>query len=208
MISPFHDRVLAVLRDSLSSINAQALLTSALVNARLSPATLQPRHTNALMALLTPGLRTFLGDAGTKRVLGELRALQPHIETPATSRVSLRDEGDLVGARLAAREQCVALGVDSFALQRVLTVVSELARNIVAYSKGGHIEISADGGTITVRAVDVGPGIRDIEQILAGQYKSRTGLGLGILGVKRLSKDVDIQTGPSGTTVVAKVAIA
>jgi serine/threonine-protein kinase RsbT len=207
VISPFHERVLAVLRESLSSINAQALLNGALANARLSPATLQPRHMGALMAVLTPGLRTFLGDAGTRRVLGELRALQPQSDATTTSRVELRDEDDLVGARLAAREQCVALGVDSFALQRVLTVVSELSRNIVAYSRGGHIEISADGEVVTVRAVDLGPGIRDLEQILAGRYRSRTGLGLGILGVKRLSKDIDIQTGPEGTTVVAKVAI-
>jgi serine/threonine-protein kinase RsbT len=206
-MTTFHDRVLAVLRGSLSSINAQAILTNALTNARLSPASLQPKHTNALMALLTPGLRTFLGDAVTKRVLADLRALHAQSDAPSTSRVPLREEADLVGARLAAREQCVALGVDSFALQRVLTVVSELARNIVAYSKGGHIEISADRDAITVRAVDVGPGIADIEQILAGQYRSRTGLGLGILGVKRLSQGIDIQTGPEGTTVTARVGI-
>lgn len=207
-MTTFYDRVLAVLRASLSTINAQALLTGALGLAKLSAATVQPRHGSALMALLTPGLRTFLGDTEAKRVIAELRALQPHNETPAISRVTLRDETDLAGARLAAREQCVALGVDSFALQRVLTVVSELSRNIVAYSKGGHIEIGADHDAITVRAVDVGPGIRDLDQILAGQYRSRTGLGLGILGVKRLAREVDIQTGPAGTTVVAKVAIA
>ena len=73
---------------------------------------------------------------------------------------------------------------------RVLTIVSELARNIASYSHGGSIELSRQERAILVRAVDRGPGIADLPQILEGRYRSRTGLGLGILGVKRTAQKV------------------
>ena len=50
-------------------------------------------------------------------------------------------------------------------------------------------------------AQDQGPGIAQIDVILAGEYRSRTGLGRGILGAKKLADHFDIQTGPSGTTI-------
>ena len=43
---------------------------------------------------------------------------------------------------------------------------------------------------MAVEAIDQGPGIRNLEEILAGRYKSRSGLGLGILGTKRLADRV------------------
>ena len=40
---------------------------------------------------------------------------------------------------------------------------------------------------------------------MAGKYKSRTGLGAGILGVKRLGSHFEIQTGPTGTRIRVEV---
>ncbi len=200
-------RVLAVLCESMSRINADALLGRALSVCNLTPETMESKHAIVLMAPLAPGLRVFLGETGARAVLAKIRALHKSGAVPA-ARVEVRGEPDILSARLAAREHCVAHGVSSFTQQRVLTVVSELARNIVAYSKGGHIDLGSDDGVITVRATDTGPGIANLDEILAGRYRSRTGLGLGILGVKRLSTDMHIESAPDGTLVVAKVALA
>lgn len=88
---------------------------------------------------------------------------------------------------------------------RVLTAVSELARNIYLYAGKGEIRLgmSEVNWTITfqVTASDQGPGIARLPEILAGTYRSRSGLGRGLLGAKKLLDDLDIQTGPQGTTI-------
>ena len=43
--------------------------------------------------------------------------------------------------------------------------------------------------------------------MLSGRYRSRTGLGKGLLGVKKLSTRFDLETGPSGTRVEAEIAL-
>ena len=37
-------------------------------------------------------------------------------------------------------------------------------------------------------------GIANLEEILAGRYRSETGLGMGIIGTKRLMDEFDIET--------------
>ena len=85
-----------------------------------------------------------------------------------------------------------------------MTAVSELARNIVLYAGEGQIELklltSPQGLSVVAR--DHGPGIANLEQIMAGDYKSRLGMGLGLRGVKRIADRFEIQTAPGqGTTV-------
>ena len=60
---------------------------------------------------------------------------------------------------------------------------------------------------ITIRASDRGPGIPDVELVLSGRYRSRTGLGKGLLGVKRLANKFEIDSGPTGTRVEAEIAL-
>jgi serine/threonine-protein kinase RsbT len=88
---------------------------------------------------------------------------------------------------------------------RVLTATSELARNIYLYARTGEVRLSVSEAdqtiTFQVIASDRGPGIARLPEILAGTYRSRTGLGRGLLGAKTLLEDLDIQTGPQGTTI-------
>lgn len=206
-IATFHDRVLAALRERLSPINAQVLLVRALEQCRLTSTQLQPRHMLPLIGAMTPGLRTFLSDLHARDVITRLRAMQERDGPVPSLEVEVKTEPDIVAARHAAREHCSAVGADSFAVQRVLTVVSELARNIVNYSVGGRISFEVSPVAITIHASDAGPGIANLDDILAGRYRSRTGLGLGILGVKRLARDMSITTSPEGTQVTARVAV-
>jgi serine/threonine-protein kinase RsbT len=124
--------------------------------------------------------------------------------------VRINSENDISIVRNEARRICEEIGAGSYTIQKVTTIVSELARNIVSYATQGKLEIvPIDGDTrrVIVRAVDDGPGIPDISLVLSGRYRSKTGLGRGLLGTKRLSDHFDIKTGAAGTTVVVEVLV-
>ncbi|MCU0656342.1 MAG: histidine kinase [Polyangiaceae bacterium] len=112
-------------------------------------------------------------------------------------------------ALLATRSLCQEQGVRALVQQRVTTVVSELCRNIVAYTPGGYLELELKQGPmrLQLRAVDRGTGIGNLPEILAGRYRSKTGLGRGILGTKQLAHQFNIATGPSGTTIDAELLL-
>ena len=108
------------------------------------------------------------------------------------------------------RELCEQAGASSLTVQRVATAVSEVARNIVSYTPGGRMEFTVLAGKpprIRVLAEDRGRGIANLEEILAGRYRSKTGLGKGLLGLKRLMDTVDMQTGSSGTRITFEATL-
>ena len=53
--------------------------------------------------------------------------------------------------------------------------------------------------------MDGGPGILNLEEIMAGRYKSKTGMGRGLMGVKRLAERFKINPGPPGTRIEVEV---
>ncbi|MBI2216236.1 MAG: response regulator [Candidatus Rokubacteria bacterium] len=115
-------------------------------------------------------------------------------------------EHDVVAARQRARQITALLGFDVQDQTRVATAVSEIARNAFRYAGGGKVEFVVEGRTapqlLLVRISDHGPGIRDLERVLDGSYRSATGMGLGIVGARRLMDRFDIETEPArGTTV-------
>ena len=122
--------------------------------------------------------------------------------------VDIRLEHDIVLARQRSRQIAALLDFSHQDQSRISTAVSEIARNAFNYANGGKVEFSLEDGepqalAITVR--DKGPGIADLDSILNGQYISRTGLGLGLVGAKRLMDDCDITSKPGkGTTVVLR----
>jgi anti-sigma regulatory factor (Ser/Thr protein kinase) len=129
------------------------------------------------------------------------------VRSPPSARYALipiRTEDDITRARSEARDIATKLGFSVVGRTRLVTAVSELARNIVLYVGEGQVELhllsSPDG--LSVIARDHGPGIPNLDQIMAGDYKSRLGMGLGLRGVKRIADRFDIQTAAGqGTTV-------
>ena len=117
-------------------------------------------------------------------------------------------EKDVARARVAVRELCQKLGARPLSLQKIATIVSELARNMVLYAGGGKLlvgSVGADRKCVFVRAIDEGPGIADLDAILAGRRVSRNGRGLGLIGTKRLADGFRIHTAPTGTWIEAEV---
>ncbi|HXE63335.1 MAG TPA: ATP-binding protein [Bryobacteraceae bacterium] len=123
--------------------------------------------------------------------------------------VAIQYEHDTVTARQRARQIARLLGFDTQDQTRISTAVSEIARNAFNYARSGRVEFQLEGRTapqlFIARITDTGSGIRDLETILEGRYHSQTGMGLGIIGARRLMDQFDIESAPGrGTTVLLK----
>ena len=112
--------------------------------------------------------------------------------------ILIRSESDLTRVRdrmrLAARE----LGFDNVTQIKLTTVASELTRNIYEYARTGSITVSViekdHRKGMEIVCEDGGPGIADLEKVLAGEFVSKTGLGKGISGSRRLMDEFKIES--------------
>jgi len=127
---------------------------------------------------------------------------------PESLDIAIKVEGDIVRARGAGRDMCRDLGLSEINQVKVATAISELARNIFHYAKTGNIalrRLSAPRPGIEIIATDQGPGIPDLKLVLSGSYKSKTGMGKGLLGARRLVDFFEVDTGAErGTRVVLR----
>jgi signal transduction histidine kinase/CheY-like chemotaxis protein len=123
--------------------------------------------------------------------------------------LTLTYELDVVAARQRARQIASFLGFANQDQTRIATAVSELARNAFSYAGGGSVEFALEGNAtpqvLIITVADSGPGIPHLDDILAGRYRSTTGMGKGILGARRMLDQCDIHTVVgTGTTIKLK----
>ena len=123
--------------------------------------------------------------------------------------VTIKYEHDVVAARRRARQIARLLGFEAQDQSRIATAVSEIARNAFNYADGGRVEFQVEGEatqqTLLIEVKDKGPGIAELESVLQGQYRSATGMGLGIMGARRLMDVCEISSSrESGTNVLMK----
>jgi signal transduction histidine kinase/CheY-like chemotaxis protein len=121
--------------------------------------------------------------------------------------VRIQYEDDVVACRQRARQIGEAAGLEPQQQTRLATAVSEIARNAFMYAGGGTAEFFLEGTTapqlLCVRISDKGRGIPNIDQVLDGSYRSNTGMGLGIVGARRLMDTFSVATQPEkGTSIV------
>ncbi len=118
--------------------------------------------------------------------------------------VALIEEGDILIARQRARQIAGLLGFEAQDQTRIATAVSEIARNARVYGGGGRIEFSVQSGAspdLRILVSDRGAGIADLDAVLEGRFKSTSGMGVGIIGARRLMDLFDIVSTKSGTSV-------
>jgi signal transduction histidine kinase len=117
----------------------------------------------------------------------------------------IESESDVVAVRQRARRIAELLGYERQDQTRIATAVSEIARNAFGYAGGGRAEFAVTPGDpqmFAIRISDKGKGIPDLQRILDGEYRSQSGMGLGITGARRLMDHCRIETAPgNGTTV-------
>lgn len=120
--------------------------------------------------------------------------------------VPIENEGDVVAVRQRAHRIAELLGFERQDQTRIATAVSELARNAFSYAGGGRAEFALDPTAapqrFVIRIWDLGPGIANLQTILDGQYRSTSGMGLGIMGARRLMDTFHIESEVGkGTTI-------
>jgi serine/threonine-protein kinase RsbT len=129
------------------------------------------------------------------------------IEVLSRHELPIERESDVIEVRRKARALARDRGFDGFASAALTTAASELARNVWVHAGGGSavVEELGDGQRFAVRLTfrDEGPGIADIDRVLAGGYSTARSLGLGLSGTRRLVDEFELHSTPGeGTTVV------
>jgi signal transduction histidine kinase/CheY-like chemotaxis protein len=120
--------------------------------------------------------------------------------------VAIERETDIILVRQRARKVAALLGFDAQEQTRITTAVSEIVRNAQEYGGGGtvafHVRRDGEGQALDIVVADRGPGIPHLADVLAGSHRSATGMGIGILGARRLMERFDIKADPGDGTIV------
>lgn len=129
------------------------------------------------------------------------------VESRETHRIS--SDADVVRVRQSVRTLAVSAKLSLIDQTKLVTAVSELARNTLVHGGGGDatVEVVAAGARRGVRVafVDTGPGIANMSLALTDGWSSGTGLGLGLSGAKRLVDDFELESDPGAGTSVSVV---
>jgi len=122
--------------------------------------------------------------------------------------VPVRAEADILTARQTGKAFAGRLGFSDADAVLIATAISEIARNMLEYARGGVMHfraLEAPRAGLEIQAQDQGPGIEDLELAMRDGYSTSGGLGLGLPGAKRLMDDFSISSKPgAGTTVVMR----
>lgn len=127
----------------------------------------------------------------------------------SSQEILINKESDIVEVRQKVRELLQANDFNSFAQSAVITVASELGRNIWTHAGQGKATLSVitNGQQVGIQLEfkDHGPGIADLERVMVGGYSTVKSLGLGLSGSKRLVDEFQINTAPGdGTKIVVR----
>jgi serine/threonine-protein kinase RsbT len=116
-------------------------------------------------------------------------------------------EDDIILVRRKVRDMAQACKFDIFLAAAVTTAASELARNVYVHGGGGKVVVERLNDDVRqgvrVEFKDEGPGIADIDRVLAGGYSTANSMGLGLSGSRRLVDEFTIDSAPGrGTRIV------
>lgn len=199
----FERPVLAILEEHLSSITARSLLQRCTQAMGVRAEELDARHLPDLVQRLEMGVLMFAPRDQQKPIMERIRSLGS-APVPSNTVVPVEAEADVAAARTSARSLAIQLGSSSFVAQKIATAVSELARNIILYAGSGQVELAVSdtpARRLRIVATDRGPGIANLDHVLSGRYRSKTGLGRGLLSLRRMADFFDVETGPGRTVI-------
>lgn len=119
--------------------------------------------------------------------------------------IYISDDKEIVRIREITKFICTEIGFNKINTIRITTATSELTRNLYEHALKGKITFiildQKEKTGIKLIFEDNGPGIKNLDQILSGTYKSKEGLGIGLLGAKNLMDFFNIKTSSEGTKI-------
>lgn len=108
------------------------------------------------------------------------------------------------------------LGYPGDTIRRVAISMYEGEINMVIHADGGRVEVEVGMDAITIRLIDQGPGIPDVDRAMEEGYSTAGdvardlgfGAGMGLPNMKRYSDEMRIDTTVGvGTTVTMRIDI-
>ena len=108
--------------------------------------------------------------------------------------VRLQREVDVFIARELAANLAAKTGFDRYQTSEIETSISELGTNALKYGERGWASLRIDDKGFEAVVSDEGPGFKTAP-------KARSGLGVGLAGVKRLMDTMEIDSFPQGSRV-------
>jgi signal transduction histidine kinase len=119
--------------------------------------------------------------------------------------IGVSTEFDVISVHRRARQVAAACGFGVLDQSRISTVASELARNIYNYAGVGSVSFFVSGTSapqeLLITFEDQGGGIADVEMVLSGNYRSTSGMGLGLFSARRLMEHFEITSNMGGTII-------
>ena len=127
--------------------------------------------------------------------------------------------GDLIEAGEASSKMKLTLkklGLPQDIIRKASICMYEGEINMVIHADGGQAEVEVDMNQITIRMIDSGPGIPDVEKAMQEGFSTAGstarelgfGAGMGLPNMKRYSDDLTIDTTVGkGTTVTVIIKI-
>ena len=123
--------------------------------------------------------------------------------------IDIRFESDVVRARNLGLSLAQEVQFDKTSSIRIGTAVSELSRNMIEHANGGklmfYLARKSNRSGIVLVFEDQGNGIASLDLIQSGNFRSKRGMGVGLVGSQRLMDDFDIESAPGKGT---KITIA
>jgi serine/threonine-protein kinase RsbT len=128
------------------------------------------------------------------------------LEAHTRREMKIASEDDVALVRRAVRALAEAHRFDVFASAAITTATSELTRNVWVHARGGValIEEVLDDQRVGIRVTfrDEGPGIDDVDRVLAGGYSTAKSMGLGLSGSRRLVDEFRLDSTPGRGTCI------
>ena len=130
------------------------------------------------------------------------------------------DGGDLLQAGEASSQMKMALkklDLPPEVIRKASICMYEGEINMVIHADGGHVEVTVGMDAITIRLVDQGPGIPDVDKAMEEGFTTAGdrvrdlgfGAGMGLPNMKKYSDEMTIDTTVGvGTTVTMRIHIA
>ena len=125
------------------------------------------------------------------------------------ARVRVSTEPELRLSIIEAGRLARDAGPSEQEVNKFVTAVSELGRNILKYAGAGEVVLQQlqSNGRPGMEAIvtDRGPGIQDVERALLDHYSTSGTLGLGLPGIRRMMDEFEIDSEPGqGTRVTIR----
>ena len=193
-----------VMNDALGATAARGVFRTLPQWVNQQPGSLDVVEVRELLSQLETSGRLFAAPGRSipaKRLRDAVTGASP--AKPSEQRFTIVSDRDVLTVQRAT--QLVTRGFFSTTdCVRLATAVSEFARNIYMYAKQGTVTLRLSeepaAWLFELAAIDDGPGIAQLDLIMKGQYRSRTGLGRGIVGTRALLDHLHIDTAPGKGT--------